>query len=55
MKIISDAVGAAEDVEHVHESGDVRVVSHEFGILVLEVPLFLYGLDEPMQTAVMKP
>jgi hypothetical protein len=29
-------------------------VSHEFGILVLEVPLFLYGVDKPMQTAVMK-
>src|SRR5918997_3332742 len=49
-----DAVGAAQDVEHVHQPGDVRIVSDEFGILVLDVPLFLYGVDEPVQPPMMK-
>ena len=49
-----DAVGAAEDVEHVHQAGDVGIVSHKFVIFVLGLPLLLYGVDKPLQPTMME-
>ena len=49
-----DAVSGTEDVEHVHEAGDVGIVCLELGVLMIPVPLLLQGVDQSVEAAMVQ-